>query len=200
VTVLRTRRRVVVVIASLLCIAGAMILVLMSPLGLLDLIAVHPINWERLSFVGQTYGAVSALLDAAALVGVVVSVLFQVRESALSRVQAGRSRHFELIQMAMQDPLLMQAFHSLSDSDEANRLNAYVSLLIQNLQMLWDSHDIEEDELRANLSDLLVTEAGRRYWQQFGHVRMALFTDRRRQQEFVRIIDEVSRTPAVDPA
>jgi hypothetical protein len=197
---LRTRRRVAVVIASLLCIAGAMTLVLISPLGLLDLVAVHPINWERLSFVGQTYGAVSALLDAAALVGVVVSVLFQVRESALSRVQAGRSRHFELIQMAMQDPLLMQAFHSLSDSDEANRLNAYVSLLIQNLQMLWDSHDIEEDELRANLSDLLVTEAGRRYWQQFGHVRMALFTDRRRQQEFVRIIDEVSRTPAVDAA
>ena len=197
---LRTRRRVVVVIASLLCIAGAMILVLISPLGLLDLVAVHPINWERLSFVGQTYGAVSALLDAAALVGVVLSVMFQVRESALSRVQAGRSRHFELIQMAMQDPLLMQAFHSLSDSDEANRLNAYVSLLIQNLQMLWDSHDIEEDELRANLSDLLVTEAGRRYWQQFGHVRMALFTDRRRQQEFVQIIDDVSRTPAVDPA
>jgi hypothetical protein len=197
---LRAHRRVAVLILSLLCIAGAMTLVLISPLGLLDLVAMHSINWERLSFVGQTYGAVSALLDAAALVGVVVSVLFQVRESALSRVQAGRSRHFELIQMAMQDPLLMQAFHSLSDSDEANRLNAYVSLLIQNLQMLWDSHDIEEDELRANLSDLLVTEAGRRYWQQFGHVRMALFTDRRRQQEFVQIIDEVSRTPAVDAA
>ena len=97
--------------------------------------------------------------------------------------------------MAMEDPLLMQAFHSLSDSDEANRLNAYVSLLIQNLQMLWDSRDIEEDELRANLADLLVTEAGRRYWQEFGHVRMALFTDRRRQQEFIQIIDEVSRTP-----
>jgi hypothetical protein len=197
---LRTRRRVAVVTLSLLGVAVAMILVLLSPLGLLDLVAVHHISWERLSFVGQTYGAVSALLDAAALVGVVVSVLFQVRESALSRVQAGRSRHFELIQMAMQDPLLMQAFHSLSDSDEANRLNAYVSLLIQNLQMLWDSRDIEEDELRANLSDLLVTEAGRRYWQQFGHVRMALFTDRRRQQEFVQIIDEVSRTPAVDAA
>jgi len=197
---LRTRRRVAVVTLSLLGAAVAMSLVLLSPLGLLDLVAVHHINWERLSFVGQTYGAVSALLDAAALVGVVVSVLLQVRESALSRVQAGRSRHFELIRMAMDDPLLMQAFHSLSDSDEANRLNAYVSLLIQNLQMLWDSHDIEEDELRANLSDLLVTEAGRRYWQQFGHVRMALFTDRRRQQEFIRIIDEVSRTPAVDPA
>jgi len=197
---LRTRRRVAVVALSLLGVALAMSLVLLSPLGLLDLVAVHHINWERLSFVGQTYGAVSALLDAAALVGVVVSMLFQVRESALSRVQAGRSRHFELIQMAMQDPLLMQAFHSLSDSDEANRLNAYVSLLIQNLQMLWDSHDIEEDELRANLADLLVTEAGRRYWQQFGHVRMALFTDRRRQQEFIRIIDEVSRTPAADAA
>ena len=197
---LRTRRRVAVVTLSLLGAAVAMSLVLLSPLGLLDLVAVHHINWERLSFVGQTYGAVSALLDAAALVGVVVSMLFQVRESALSRVQAGRSRHFELIQMAMQDPLLMQAFHSLSDSDEANRLNAYVSLLIQNLQMLWDSHDIEEDELRSNLADLLVTEAGRRYWQQFGHVRMALFTDRRRQQEFIRIIDEVSRTPAADAA
>ena len=26
-------------------------------------------------------------------------------------------------------------------------------------------------------------------------MRMALFTDRRRQQEFIQIIDEVSRTP-----
>ena len=191
---LRTYRRVSLVAIGLLSV-GAMILVLISPLGIHDLVAVHHTNWEQLSYVGQTYGAVSALLDAAALVGVVVSVLLQVRESALSRVQAGRSRHFELIQMAMQEPLLMQAFHSLSDSDEANRLNAYVSLLIQNLQMLWDSRDIEEDELRANLADLLVTDAGRRYWQEFGHVRMALFTDRRRQQEFARIIDEVSRTP-----
>ena len=94
---------------------------LLSPLAIYDLVAVHHTNWERLSYVGQTYGA--------------VSVLLQVRESALSRVQAGRSRHFELIRMAMEDPLLMQAFHSLTDSDEANRLNAYVSLLIQNLQI-----------------------------------------------------------------
>jgi uncharacterized protein DUF6082 len=192
---LRTHRRVTLVALSSLFVAGAMILVLISPLGIYELVAVQHTDWERLSYVGQTYGAVSALLDAAALVGVVVSVLLQVRETALSRVQAGRSRHFELIQMAMQDPLLMQAFHSLSDSAEANRLNAYVSLLIQNLQMLWDSRDIEEDELRSNLADLLVTDAGRRYWQQFGHVRMSLFTDRRRQQEFVQIIDEVSRTP-----
>jgi hypothetical protein len=190
-----SHRRAVLLALCLLLTAGAMILVLLSPLAIYDFVAVHHTNWERLSYVGQTYGAVSALLDALALVGVVVSVLLQVRESALSRVQAGRSRHFDLIRMAMEDPLLMQAFHSLSDSDEANRLNAYVSLLIQNLQMLWDSRDIEEDELRANLADLLVTEAGRRYWQEFGHVRMALFTDRRRQQEFNQIIDQVSRAP-----
>jgi hypothetical protein len=169
--------------------------VLLSPLAIYDLVAVHHTNWERLSYVGQTYGAVSALLDALALAGVVVSVLLQVRESALSRVQADRSRHFDLIRMAMEDPLLMQAFHSLSHSDEASRLNAYFSLLIKNLQMMWDSRDIEEDELRANLADLLVTEAGWRYWQEFCHVRMALFTDRRRQQQFIQIIDEVSRTP-----
>ncbi len=121
---LRTHRRVALITVSSLFVAAAMILVLLSPLGIYELVAVHHTNWERLSYVGQTYGVVSALLDAAALVGVVVSLLLQVRETALSRVQAGRSRHFELIQMAMQDPL-----------------------------------------------------------------------HRRRQQEFVRIIDEVSRTP-----
>jgi Family of unknown function (DUF6082) len=176
--------------------AVCMLLVLLSPLAIYDLVAVHHTNWERLSYVGQTYGAVSALLDALAIAGVVVSLLLQVRESALSRVQAGRTRHLELIQLAMADPLLMQAFHSLSDSDETNRLNAFISLLIQNLQMLWDSRDIDEDELRLNLTDLLVTDAGRRYWQQFGHVRMTLFTDRHRQQEFTRIIDEVARSAA----
>ena len=70
-----SHRRAVLLALCLLLTAGAMILVLLSPLAIYDLVAVHHTNWERLSYVGQTYGAVSALLDALALVGVVVSVL-----------------------------------------------------------------------------------------------------------------------------
>ncbi len=46
-----------------------MILVLLSPLATYDLVVVHHTSWERFGYPGQTYGAVSALLDAGGTTG-----------------------------------------------------------------------------------------------------------------------------------
>jgi uncharacterized BrkB/YihY/UPF0761 family membrane protein len=42
-------------------------------------------KWERLSFIGQTYGAASAIISVLALVGIVFTLSYQAREAKLAR-------------------------------------------------------------------------------------------------------------------
>jgi hypothetical protein len=58
--------------------------VVLSPLALREFGTSTQANWSQLSNIGQTYGAVSALLTAMALVGVVASLLFR-HETSESR-------------------------------------------------------------------------------------------------------------------
>jgi Family of unknown function (DUF6082) len=62
-------------------------------------------NWERLSYIGQTYGAASALLSALALVGIAVTLVLQARDTKVSREQGQRILHVGLLKMAMDNPL-----------------------------------------------------------------------------------------------
>src|SRR5947208_2108644 len=62
-----------------------LVLVIFSPLALRQFGSVRGVSWARLSNIGQTYGAASALLTGLALVGVVGSLVFQVRAIQVSR-------------------------------------------------------------------------------------------------------------------
>ena len=66
--------------AILFLIAGILSLVLISPLYLRQLSQLRGIDWTKLSNVGQTYGAASAILSAVALVGISLSLLVQARQ------------------------------------------------------------------------------------------------------------------------
>ncbi len=61
-------------------------------------------NWTRLSDVGQTYGAISAIVSAVALGGVAAALFFQARQAKAERIQAVRGFHRELIQMTIDEP------------------------------------------------------------------------------------------------
>ena len=70
----------------------------LSPFALTEL-AGFKINWLKLSNVGQTYGAVSALLSSFALVGIAVSLLFASKYSVItwsSRTFAQLSRQVQV--------------------------------------------------------------------------------------------------------
>lgn len=54
------------------------------------------LDWSRLSNIGQTYGAVSAIIAAVALLGVVSSLIVQSREAKIARISAQRAHHVEL--------------------------------------------------------------------------------------------------------
>jgi hypothetical protein len=103
-----SRRVRLIMVVTVLTIA-LLVLVVLSPLILEELGASVRINWAQLSNIGQTYGAVSALLTAMALLGVVASLFLQARDVKNSREQAWRTFHHELIRMELDDPLYMTA-------------------------------------------------------------------------------------------
>lgn len=57
--------------------------------------------WNRLSAIGQTYGAASAVLSVLAVIGVAVTLVLQARDSRALRLQAIRESHIRLLEMAM---------------------------------------------------------------------------------------------------
>jgi thiosulfate reductase cytochrome b subunit len=94
--------RLVVVLLALAVITTSVIL---SPLSLGVLRRnLGNVNWGRLGHIAQTYGAVSAIIAAIALVGVVVSLIIQSREAKAARTNSLRALHVELLKMAMDDP------------------------------------------------------------------------------------------------
>jgi Family of unknown function (DUF6082) len=88
-------------------IAASIALVVASPIGLKWIAEIPGMNWANLSNVGQTYGAISALLTAPTFGGVVISLLYQARDVKISREQASRTFHHELLKMEMEDPFYM---------------------------------------------------------------------------------------------
>ncbi|MGH3381602.1 MAG: DUF6082 family protein [Actinoallomurus sp.] len=87
------------------------LLLLLIAMTAVALIGVSPIalgvfnggtdHWERLSFIGQTYGAASAVISVLALVGIVATLSYQAREVKLSREEARRQAIGDLLPPVM---------------------------------------------------------------------------------------------------
>jgi hypothetical protein len=188
----RRRRRVVARTVTSVTVLAILSFVVFSPLILRIIANIPNFNWGKLSSIGQTYGAVSAILAALALIGVSASVLLQLRETRFNRLEAGRARHYELIRLAMENPAYFNIFASSAwppDSGiETQRSIAYINLYLQFQQMLWEFSDISETDVQSTARDLFRTSLGREYWQRYGSVRL-LNDNTRREREFDQTLD-----------
>lgn len=72
----RAAIRLLTAVTLLLIVIAMVGVVVASPLAL-GVFGGAAEEWERLSFIGQTYGAISALIAVFALVGVVVTLIFR---------------------------------------------------------------------------------------------------------------------------
>jgi hypothetical protein len=202
-TIVRSR----IFFVTILTCAGLLILalVVISPLALRGLLSIYKVNWAQLADIGQTYGAVSAVLATLALIGVSASVLFQIRESRSNRIQASRTHQFEINKVRLDDTFYFQAEYIPElPSDEAKRMILYVNLRVQYWQMLWSLGTLSEIELRNTLAPgLFATNIGRAYWERSHDVRRQSSTSRP-ERRFNQILDEVYRdsvrkAPGVGP-
>lgn len=175
---------------SLVALA-TLVLVVASPFALSTLERIR-VNWALLSNIGQTYGAVSALLAALGISGVVATIVLQIRESRRSRVDAIRSHHYDLYRMAIEDPILAETSYSVAQlpSLKDRKQTIYINLQIEFWLMLWEIDNLPESTLRGYAADLFYGEAGRRYWENFGVSRVTLATGARKERRFFQVINE----------
>lgn len=162
-------------LAILLTVTAIATSVILSPLGLdvLDQNLVG-VNWRRLARIAQTYGAVSAIIAAIALVGVAVSLIIQSREAKAARTSSLRALHVELLKMAMDDPAYMECWGVyLTDNFDTERQYAYVNLIVSHWQSMYEIGECTDSMLLAMAAELFSGDPGRRYWRHAGPARLA---------------------------
>ncbi|MEV6983207.1 DUF6082 family protein [Sphaerisporangium sp. NPDC051017] len=183
-------RGALITVLLLIVITLISTLVALSPLAL-NWLDGRAGDWERLSFIGQTYGAASALLSVLALIGVSVSLFLQAREAKATREQALRMLHADLMKMAMEDPLYRHAWGPFFDSDDHDgpREHMYVNLIVSQWSMEYELRTITDEHLRSIAHVLFSGPAGRRYWNNVRDLRITS-TSTRRERRFHEILDE----------
>lgn len=174
-------------------IIAVLFIVAFSPLALRGMSVLPGMNWGELSNVGQTYGAVSAILSALALIGVAISVALQRRESRFSRLEASRTRHHEMVLLALENPSYLQVIEGPSHlALDVRRFFVYINLYLQYWQMLWEFSDISVEELRVHARGIFSNDVGCEYWRRNGYLRQRN-DNTKKEREFDRILDAVYR-------
>ena len=175
--------------------AAALSLTILSPVALNLVAEVRGMNWARLSNVGQTYGAISALLTALALGGVVISLIYQARDVRTTREQSARAFHYDLLKMEMADPLYMEALGApwnigkqINDFESMRQYN-FVHMWVSYWESLYVQRQMSEPVLRSLMAEELFRGTpGRIYWASTGEARRALSEGR--QIRFAKIMSE----------
>src|SRR4051812_36742765 len=110
------------------CIVGGAVFAVAVAVAILPVFftfagSVQGADWGKLSYIGQTYGAASAMMSALGLIGVAASLVIQTRQVRLGQMQAARMQQLSLMDMAMRDPVLspLWQYGPSTDIEEARR-------------------------------------------------------------------------------
>jgi hypothetical protein len=189
-------RRTLLIAVGAVVFAAILGLVILSPFALATLTGFRR-NWSQLSNIGQTYGAVSALLSSLAIAGVVVSLLYQARDSQTAREQTTRAIHHDLIKMMMEDPALMTAIGApwglpIPAESAPIREFLYIRMWVTFLGGNYIIGETSDSSVRYFAShELFRSRAGRDYWAAARHEQLA--GTRGRNNRFYRLLDDEYR-------
>jgi Family of unknown function (DUF6082) len=152
------------------------------------------VHWERLSFIGQTYGAASALISVLALVGIVMTLIYQAREARLAREETRRTAIAELLKMAIDDPELDECWGPIPSPNDAKtrKQRLYTNMIVSEWSMSFETKALPEKRLRAIAYEMFQGEIGRSYWHAARDVRLSTSESRTRRR-FHEILDEEYR-------
>lgn len=148
-------------------------------------------NWERLSFIGQTYGAATAVVSAAALIGVVGTLAYQAREVKRARDETRRQAISDLLRMAWHDPELDECWGPVPEDHDAKtrKQQLYTNMVIAEWEMSFETKALPERRLRAIASEMFEGRVGRQYWTTARDLRLSTSANRM-ERRFHEILDE----------
>ncbi|MFB9830988.1 DUF6082 family protein [Actinoallomurus acaciae] len=99
-------------------------------------------KWERLSFIGQIYGAASAIISVLALVGIVLTLSCQAREAKLACQETRRQAVSDLLKMAMDDPDLDECWGPVPPPDDpkTRKQLLYTNMIISEWSLSFETN------------------------------------------------------------
>ena len=186
------RRPAISAFAVIILIASVSLVVL-SPLALAE-IAHFRNDWTQLSNIGQTYGAISAVLSALALGGVIASLLYQARDSRIAHEQMGRTFQFDLIKLELEDPNLMAAAGAPWSTDlptdfDSLRQFLYIQMWVSYMAVSYVTGEASESVIRQVAAlELFHGRAGRAYWAAVG--KRQIVNSKGRRNRFFHLLDD----------
>ncbi|MGI5161913.1 DUF6082 family protein [Microbispora sp. CA-102843] len=159
-------------------------------------IAASPdVDWEQLSYIGQTYGAASAIFSALALTGVAASLILQARQARAARKEIERNHHFQLMEMAINNRELLACWGALDSEHEARilRQQLYLNLIVSYWEMMYEVGETSTQMLRSHAQTALFSQRlGYDFWTDTRMARLAVANNARKRR-FWQIIDEEYR-------
>lgn len=192
-----------VTLTVLIVVVGAG-LTIASPAAMSKIASSVDVDWEQLSYIGQTYGAASAVFSALALTGVVASLLLQAKQARATRKEIERNHHFQLMEMAINNRDLLSCWGTITSERQAQilRQQLYMNLIISYWEMMHEVGETSNRMLRANARNVLFSQRlGYDFWSDTRTARLAV-ANNARQRRFWRIIDEeyrIVRSPRAVP-
>ncbi|MFF9981099.1 DUF6082 family protein [Streptomyces erythrochromogenes] len=152
----------------------------------------------KLSDISQTYGAVSVVLSAIALAGVVLSLLRQVRPAHTSSGQASRESHLQLAALALIAPARLQAWSPPVSPVTMRRHQQHVitSLALGELLQRFRIGHLSVEKLAVKRDGHFRGEIAREQWDREGAGwRRTMEAGDRRDRAFVRLVEERYEVP-----
>lgn len=175
--------------------AGAVSLVLLSPLLFRQLERIKGINWTELSNIGQTYGAASAVLSAIALLGVSLALLVQARQARTERIRITRERQIELLRVVLEDPDIYFPVVGVSKQPAIDAKRFIFSNMWLNYARLgFHTGVLSEVDLREDiLGPSFAGEPMRKWWAGARKYYEDRIVEDRKERRFMQIVDEEYR-------
>ncbi|MFJ7042326.1 DUF6082 family protein [Streptomyces sp. NPDC101112] len=123
-------------------------------------------NWDELSKISQAYGALSVLFSAAALVGVVLSLVHQSHQTEIANEEAQRASHRQLILTSLDDEELAVCWEPFSEvvSLPERKQIAFTNLIITNWYADYRLKRTNDDVVRVVAEAHFRGEMARRHW------------------------------------
>jgi uncharacterized protein DUF6082 len=118
-------------------------------------------DWETLSFIGQSYGAIAAVFSGLAFLGVVVALTIQIRQGAVQQVVSLRQQHMEVLKITLENP---EYERWLYGDEWVPPIYAYVNLGLQNIYLFWRVGEIDDEEAQWDLNDFFSPSPYARSW------------------------------------
>ncbi|GAA5203016.1 hypothetical protein GCM10023323_00130 [Streptomyces thinghirensis] len=141
------------------------LVIAMTPL-LLQWAAPAGLDWDELSKISQTYGALSVFFSAAALLGVAASLTFQAHQTKTENEEAQRASHRELILASLDDPDLAVCWDPLPPdiSLRGRKQITFVNLIVSSWWVDYRLKRTNDDVVRVMAAGHFRGEAARRHW------------------------------------